>query len=194
MQKLNWKNSEIECIKLNYVAKNTTANSTEIGPMEDKTTKARKSEAALARETLEPRQMSRTLPYALLRAREGTMALFRPMLAKHGLSEQYWRVIRILHEFGELDIGQLSQHSLILGPSLSRMVKTMQSRKLLVISNGKLDQRRTMLRNSAKSEHLMRKVTAEATLIYKEIEQEFTSEDMEKLLSYLEILARRKPS
>ena len=154
--------------------------------MEKKNTNARHSE------TTEPRSMSRTLPYALLRAREGTMALFRPMLAKHGLSEQYWRVIRILHEFGELDIGQLSQHSLILSPSLSRMVKAMQTRKLIVISNGKLDQRRTMLRNSAKAEHLMHKVTADADLIYEQIERDFTAEDMERLLRYLEILGTRK--
>lgn len=142
--------------------------------------------------TVEPRSMSRTLPYALLRAREGTMSLFRPMLAKHGLSEQYWRVIRILHEFGELDIGELSRHSLILGPSLSRMVKAMQVRKLIVISNGKQDQRRTMLRNSAKAEQLMHKVTADAAFIYEEIERDFKPEDMETLLGYLEVLGARK--
>ena len=136
--------------------------------------------------------MSRTLPYALLRAREGTMVLFRPMLAKHGLSEQSWRVIRILHEFGELDIGQLSRHTLILSPSLSRMIKTMQARKLIVASNGKLDQRRTMLKNSVKAERLMHKVTADAALIYEEIERDFTTRDMEKLLHFLEVLAKKK--
>ena len=154
--------------------------------MEKKSTNAQHSEAT------EPRPMSLTLPYTLLRAREGTMALFRPMLARHGLSEQYWRVIRILHEFGELDIGELSGHSLILGPSLSRMVKAMQTRKLIVISNGKQDQRRTMLRNSAKAEELMHKVTADAALIYEEIERNFTAEDMARLLHYLEMLGARK--
>lgn len=156
-----------------------------------KITKPLKGKAALGRETIEPRPMSRTLPYALLRAREGTMALFRPMLAKHGLSEQYWRVIRFLHEFGELDIGELSRYSLILGPSLSRMIKVMQTRKLIVISNGKMDQRRTMLRNSAKSEQLVHKISAEAALIYEEIERDFSKDDMERLLRYLEMLAMR---
>ena len=150
------------------------------------------SDVALKRENIEPRPMSRTLPYALLRAREGAMALFRPMLAKHGLSEQYWRVIRILHEFGELDIGELSRHSLILGPSLSRMVKTMQTRKLVKIRNGKADQRRTLLSNSAEAEDLIHKVTADVAMIYDEIERDFTAEDMEKLLSYLDKLAEKK--
>lgn len=158
--------------------------------VELKTTKTLKDNVALELATIEPRPMSRTLPYALLRAREGTMALFRPMLAKHKLSEQYWRVIRILHEFGELDIGELSGHSLILGPSLSRMVKTMQTRKLIVISNGKTDQRRTILRNSAKSEHLVHKIAAEAKLVYEKIERDFSKDDMERLLRYLEMLAK----
>jgi homoprotocatechuate degradation regulator HpaR len=149
-------------------------------------------ENILAHSVIEPRPMRRTLPYALLRAREGTMALFRPLLSSHGLSEQYWRVIRILHEFGELDIGELSHHALILGPSLSRMIKTMRTRKLVVVRNGRPDQRRTMVRNSAQAEQLIERVTMDSVSLYQEIERDFTPQDMDKLFHFLELLAVRR--
>ena len=40
----------------------------------------------------------RSLPMALLRARELLMERFRPMLSAHGVTEQQWRVLRVLHE------------------------------------------------------------------------------------------------
>ena len=42
----------------------------------------------------------RSLPIMLLRAREAVMKRFRPMLKAHGLSEQQWRVLRVLNETG----------------------------------------------------------------------------------------------
>ncbi len=49
----------------------------------------------------EARETGRSLPIALLRARESLMARFRPMLAAHGFTEQQWRVLRIV---GEVDV------------------------------------------------------------------------------------------
>ena len=37
---------------------------------------------------------SRSLPIALIRAREGVMAPIREMLAETGITEQQWRVLR----------------------------------------------------------------------------------------------------
>jgi len=55
----------------------------------------------------------RSLPIALLRAREAVMARFRPMLAEHDVTEQQWRAIRILGEAGPLDRAELSERCCI---------------------------------------------------------------------------------
>ena len=44
-----------------------------------------------------------SLTLTLLQAREATMAFFRPALNAHDLTEQQWRVIRILRQQGELE-------------------------------------------------------------------------------------------
>ncbi|MGL4281189.1 MAG: MarR family transcriptional regulator, partial [Albidovulum sp.] len=70
----------------------------------------------------------RTLPIALLRAREAVMERFRPLLAAHDISEQQWRVMRVLQEAGESDATQLSRAANVLAPSLTRMLRTLEAR------------------------------------------------------------------
>ena len=56
------------------------------------------------------------------RAREAIMLSFRPVLAKHGFTEQQWRVLRVLGEKGTSDAGQVAFEACILAPSLSRII------------------------------------------------------------------------
>ena len=55
-----------------------------------------------------PPATSRSLPIALLRAREAVMGNFRPMLADFDVTEQQWRVMRVLSEAGRLDASDLA--------------------------------------------------------------------------------------
>lgn len=137
-----------------------------------------------------PRQTRRSLPIALLRAREAVMSRFRPMLARHDINEQQWRVIRILGEYGELDATQLAERALVLGPSLTRMIKTLEQRKLLTKRNDKADGRRTLLSVTPKARALIKEVTPESAQIYKEIESRFGAAEMEQLLDLLEAVVK----
>lgn len=58
----------------------------------------------------------RTLPIALLRAREAVMERFRPVLNSHDITEQQWRVIRVLQEHGATDASKLAELACILPP------------------------------------------------------------------------------
>ena len=60
-----------------------------------------------------------SLTLTLLQAREATMAFFRPLLNEHDLTEQQWRVIRILRQQGELESHQLAHLACILKPSMT---------------------------------------------------------------------------
>ncbi|GIT39591.1 MAG: hypothetical protein Ct9H300mP8_07870 [Gammaproteobacteria bacterium] len=71
------------------------------------------------------RSINLSLPMQLLRAREAAMSRFRPMLRGHGLTEQQWRVVRVLASEKELDIGDLSQKTFLLAPSLTRILKAL---------------------------------------------------------------------
>ena len=77
------------------------------------------------------RPMSRSLPIALLRAREQVIAPFRPLLSAAGVSEAQWRVLRVLEEHGRLDPATTAQKACVLLPSLTRIVRDLETRSLI---------------------------------------------------------------
>ncbi|HEY1228042.1 MAG TPA: homoprotocatechuate degradation operon regulator HpaR, partial [Ramlibacter sp.] len=60
----------------------------------------------------------RNLPRLLLQAREAVLAHTRPSLREHQLSDQQWRVLRVLGEHGAVETGRVAREAFILGPSL----------------------------------------------------------------------------
>lgn len=133
-----------------------------------------------------PRQTRRSLPIALLRAREAVMSEFRPMLARHDINEQQWRVIRMLGEYGELDASALADRALVLAPSLTRMIKTLEKSKLVTRRKDKIDGRRALLSITPKARELIDEIAPESAQIYKELEDKFGASKMEQLLDMLE--------
>ena len=74
----------------------------------------------------------RNLPLLLLQAREALMQHYRPGLRAHGLSDQQWRVLRVLREHeGGLETGRLAQQAYLLGPSLTGMLVRMEKSGLV---------------------------------------------------------------
>ena len=57
------------------------------------------------------RDFAHSLPMALLKAREAVMAGFRPDLEAHGLTEQQWRVLRVLTEHPGITAGELAERA-----------------------------------------------------------------------------------
>ena len=68
----------------------------------------------------------RNLPRLLLQAREAVMAHTRPSLRAHGLSDQQWRVLRVLGEHGTVETGRVAREAFILGPSLTGVLARME--------------------------------------------------------------------
>jgi len=83
-----------------------------------------------------------SLTLSLLQARDASMAFFRPLLNQHGLTEQQWRVIRILYEEGELECYQLAQRACILKPSMTGVLRRLERDGLVRRCKSTQDQRR----------------------------------------------------
>jgi homoprotocatechuate degradation regulator HpaR len=140
-----------------------------------------------------PRLTRRSLPMALLRAREAVMARFRPLLAEHDMTEQQWRVIRILGESGTLDATELASRCCILTPSLTRMIRALAKRKLLTRRRDSDDGRRIILEVTPKAQAMIASMMPEINAIYDELEREFGKDRLESVLDVLEELADIEP-
>ena len=136
-----------------------------------------------------PHESRRSLPIALLRAREATMQHFRPMLASHGLTEQQWRVLRILSETGELDATTLAERAFILMPSLSRILPLLEERGLVARFTAQTDRRRARIALSAAGQELIDAVLPDSRAIYAAIETRFGRDQVTALLELLDRLS-----
>ena len=141
----------------------------------------------------QPLSTRRSLPMALLRAREAVMVRFRPILAAHDVTEQQWRVIRVLGEESPLDATTVAERSSILTPSLTRIIRTLEERRLIGRTRDLADGRRLVLTITRAGEALIREVVPKANVVYSAIEAEFGAKRLQALLDTLDELARLKP-
>lgn len=85
------------------------------------------------------------LPLRLLQARERVLAQFRPLLHAHGLTEQQWRILRVLVEQGPLEPHQIGQRCCVSSPSLAGILARMESQALVTRERRPHDQRRQLV-------------------------------------------------
>jgi homoprotocatechuate degradation regulator HpaR len=136
------------------------------------------------------RPLKRSLPMTLLRAREAVMERFRAMLRHHGLTEQQWRVIRVLAESEPLEVSKLATHSFLLPPSLSRILKFLSGKRLIRRRSVDDDQRRFKVSLTAGGRRLFRQVAPSSEAIYRNLEETFGEQRLEQLYTLLSDLER----
>ncbi|MBR9841717.1 MAG: homoprotocatechuate degradation operon regulator HpaR [Rhodobacteraceae bacterium] len=88
---------------------------------------------------------NRSLPIALLRARERVMMPIRGMLADAGVTEQQWRVLRVLDEEGPLDPTTIASRAVLLLPSLTRILQKLEEKGLVTRRRDEYDRRRQVI-------------------------------------------------
>ena len=97
-----------------------------------------------------PSFVHRNLPRLLLEAREAVMLHTRPALREHGLSDQQWRVLRVLGEHadeaGGIETGRVAREAYLLGPSLTGVLARMERDGLIERERCPQDARRTVVR------------------------------------------------
>lgn len=149
------------------------------------------SDVRVARVPLRPFEQS--LPMALMRAREAVMRHFRPVLAEHDLSEQQWRVLRALRDARTpVSAGELARSTFLLGPSLSRMLVTLEERGLIERASGS-DARRAEISISASGLDLVGDVAPASELAYGRIDALLEPGELDTLYSLLAKLTQPPP-
>lgn len=118
------------------------------------------------------------------------MAHFRPMLARHGITEQQWRVLRVLAEAGPLEATELANRASMLPPSLTRIIKAMEERGFITRSKVEDDGRRARLAITPAGLALIEELTPERIAIYDAIEKRYGAKQHQKLLDMLEALVQ----
>ena len=128
---------------------------------------------------------NRSLPIALIRAREGIMSPIREMLSVTGITEQQWRVLRVLEEFGRMDTKTLADRSSLLLPSLTRIVATMRGKGLVTQTRDNKDRRRQFIEITNAGQAIIDDHSLQAADIVAFFKKKLGQDDYETLLNLL---------
>ena len=136
----------------------------------------------------------RNLPRLLLQARESVMAHTRPSLRAHALSDQQWRVLRVLGEHGVVETGRVAREAFILGPSLTGVLARMERDGLIRRERDPDDQRRTVVEATAKGLKLVGKLSQTVEAHYAWMEQSLGKQKLAQLYKLLDtVIELEKP-
>lgn len=112
----------------------------------------------------------RNLPMLLLRAREGVLAHFRPLLKAHGVTEQQWRIVRVLVERGPLEPRELVELCCISSPSLAGILARMDQLGLVARERVGHDQRRVRVSLTPAGRRLAARMAPRIEAVYRDLE------------------------
>ncbi len=130
------------------------------------------------------RKFEKSLPIALLRAREATTRYFKPYIDRHALTMPQWRVLRALAEDDALDARTLSERCVILPPSLTRIFRSLTQRGLIVPVDC-TDARRHRVALTDAGRALYEQVVEESEGDYQRLAAAFGAERLDSLLDLL---------
>jgi homoprotocatechuate degradation regulator HpaR len=136
------------------------------------------------------RRTARSLPIALLRARETVMGPIRVMLAQSNINEQKWRVLRVLDESGPLEQTAIADAACLLLPSLTRILHAMQAEGLLDRQTDTIDRRKSIVTITDAGRKLIVDHAAESNAILERLEASFGREKLDTLLDLLDDLRK----
>jgi homoprotocatechuate degradation regulator HpaR len=105
-----------------------------------------------------------SLAGTLLAAREAVMSPIRPVLRDAGLTEQQWRVLRVLVDQGDTDASGLAQAGILHAPSVTRILKDLIDRGLVVRTPDAEDGRRSIIAATDQG-RLLLEATAQKTSV-----------------------------
>ena len=134
------------------------------------------------------RDLTHSLPMALLRTREAVVQRFRTVLSRHGLTEQQWRILRALDGHEGLEISLLAEQCRILLPSMTGILRRMEQRGLVRRYANQADGRSIRVRLTETAQALVEEIKPEVVGVYAEIERILGKRKLEQLYALLEEL------
>lgn len=131
---------------------------------------------------------TRALPLALLHAREVSLGNIRDILTQEKITEQKWRVLRCLDEHGQIEQSAISRVSCIQLPSLTRILRALETDKMVRRTTDPDDGRRVLVSIAPEGRALLERHRARVMNHYARLRAAFGNERFEQLLDMLEEL------
>lgn len=125
----------------------------------------------------------------ILGTKEAVLAPMRPKLREFNITEPQWRVMRVLNDYGATDATTLAQGGLLHAPSVTRILKELEERRLVVREPDANDRRRTQVALSPDGRAIVKETARDVLRIMRIYNARFGAERLEGLLNDMRSLA-----
>ena len=113
------------------------------------------------------------------------MGPIRNMLADAGVTEQQWRVLRVLTEQGPLDPTTIADQACLLLPSLTRILQKLEEKALVTRARDQVDRRRQVIEATDDGKALILANAPTSKRVTDHLRDQFGEERYEALLDLL---------
>ncbi len=135
----------------------------------------------------------RNLPLLMLKAREHVIGYFRPVLNAHGITEQQWRVVRVLLDAGALEPREIGELCRLSSPSLAGVLSRMEELGFVDRKRLAHDQRRVRVSLTPRSRALAARMAPQIEAVYARVERLLGEEFSRHLYEALDALIEKLP-
>jgi len=125
----------------------------------------------------------------ILGTKEAVLAPMRPKLRDFNITEPQWRVMRVLNDYGATDATTLAQGGLLHAPSVTRILKELEERKLVVREPDANDRRRTQVALSPDGRAIVKETSKDVLRIMRAYGDRFGYDRLERLLDEMRALS-----
>ncbi|MEP5178961.1 MAG: MarR family transcriptional regulator [Rhizobiaceae bacterium] len=121
----------------------------------------------------------------LHRALDATMPDYRELFARYKLTEQQWRVLRVLWSTRKITSAELSVRTLLPAPSLVGIIDRLESKKLVSRVRSVKDRRAVYVIATAEGRALEAEVSPQVTEIDKKLRSRVTPQEWQSMENVL---------
>jgi homoprotocatechuate degradation regulator HpaR len=137
-------------------------------------------------------QFSHSLPIVLYRTLDAVMPRFRKIFNEFGLTEQQWRVLRVLWDLEAMTLNKLAALTLIPAPSLVGIVDRLERNQLVTRQRSEADRRKVNVVLTSQGAALEDDIMPRVATAYAELKQAVDAETWDQVLTGLNAIASNR--
>ena len=137
-------------------------------------------------------QFSHSLPMLLYAALDAVMPRFRLIFKEFGLTEQQWRILRVLWDIEEISQSELAALTLISAPSLVGILDRLHSMELIERRRSASDRRVVYVATSPQGRKLRDQIMPAVQQSYFELRDSIDDDVWRNLMDGLEVVVSKK--
>lgn len=134
-----------------------------------------------------------SLPMMLHRTLDTIIPHYRKVFKEHGISEQQWRILRVLWERGECTSAELAKKTLLPSPSMVGIIDRMTAKNLVIRQRSNEDRRIVRVSLTEKGQALQTELMPRIDAIYRQMMSRCDDDAWQTMIDTLQVIIDTDP-